>query len=181
MLARVSTRRRHRLPAQQVGVTKSDHDGATGRHLSDVIAQSGRVGADEAAVIGITLCQALGAVHGAGLLHRDVKARNVMREDGGRIVLMDFGAGRESVPMPSTRSLSDLSGTPLYLAPELLAGGTASAASDLYSLGVLLFLLVTRKYPVEGTSLSDLVLRHAAGERGLSDLRPDLPAAFVGS
>ncbi len=167
--------------AQQVG----DEVGITmelihGRHLSDVVAQSGRMGADEAAVIGITLCQALGAVHGAGLLHRDVKARNVMREDGGRIVLMDFGAGRESVPMPSTRSTSDVSGTPLYLAPELLAGGTASPASDLYSLGVLLFYLVTRKYPVEGTRLSDLVLKHAAGERRLlADLRPDLPAAFV--
>jgi serine/threonine protein kinase len=54
--------------------------------------------ADEASVVGIKLGQALAAVHGAGLLHRDVKARNVMRESGGRIVLMDFGAGRELVP-----------------------------------------------------------------------------------
>ena len=139
------------------------------------------MGADEASVVGINLCQALAAVHGAGVLHRDVKARNVMREAGGRIVLMDFGAGRELVAKtPSTRPMSDFSGTPLYLAPELFTGGEASRASDLYSLGVLLFFLVTRKYPVEGASLSELVLKHSAGERRLlSDLRPDLPTSFV--
>jgi hypothetical protein len=73
-----------------------------------------------------------------------------------------------------------LSGTPLYLAPELFAGTTASPASDLYSLGVLLFYLVTRTYPVYGTRLSDLRQMHGQGQRRLlSDVRPDLPPAFV--
>jgi len=166
--------------AQQVG----DEVGITmelikGLHLSDVVAHTGPMGAEEAAVIGVNLCQALAAVHGAGLLHRDVKTRNVMREAGGRIVLMDFGTGRDATSA-SLRPSSDLSGTPLYLAPELFAGGSASRASDLYSLGVLLFFLVTRKYPVEGITLADLVMKHHAGERRmLSDLRPDLPSAFV--
>jgi hypothetical protein len=164
--------------AQQVG----DEVGITmelikGHHLSEVVAHTGPMSAEEASMIGVSLCQAIAAVHGAGLLHRDIKTRNVMREAGGRIVLMDFGAGREAAP---SRKLSDVTGTPLYLAPELFSGGTASAASDLYSLGVLLFFLVTREYPVNGRTIVDLALKHGAGERRLlSDLRPDLPIAFV--
>ena len=73
--------------------------------------------------IGADLAQALGAVHDAGLLHRDIKAQNVMRETGGRIVLMDFGAGHDLELSPARDG--DYTGTPLYLAPEVLAGGAA--------------------------------------------------------
>ena len=183
MLARVKhpnvvTVFRAQQVGQEVGITM---ELINGRDLSDVVSHAGPMSADEASVVGIKVGQALAAVHGAGLLHRDVKARNVMRESGGRIVLMDFGAGRELVPnKPSNRPAEDLSGTPLYLAPELFTGRPASPASDLYSLGVLLFYLVTRKYPVESPSLSELLLKHSAGERRLlSDIRPDLPPAFV--
>ncbi|MGE5834500.1 MAG: serine/threonine protein kinase [Acidobacteriota bacterium] len=178
MLARVSHRNVVTVyRAQQIG----DEVGLTmelikGRHLASIVEHDGAMGAEEASVIGLSLCQALAAVHGAGLLHRDVKAHNVMREAGGRIVLMDFGAGRQV----SETQISDLSGTPLYLAPELFAGQAASPASDLYSLGVLLFYLVARKYPIEGRSLTEIMLRHKQGPRNvLSDLRPDLPPRFV--
>ena len=147
-----------------------------GRHLAGIVEHGGAMGAEEASVIGLSVCQALAAVHGAGLLHRDVKAHNVMRETGGRIVLMDFGAGRQL----GETQISDLSGTPLYLAPELFAGQPASPASDLYSVGVLLFYLVTRKYPIEGRTLTEIMVRHKQGPRNvLSDLRPDLPTPFV--
>ncbi len=66
-----------------------------GRTLHQIVEQQGPLGAREATGVGTDLCRALSAVHGAGLLHRDVTARNVMREDGGRVVLMDFGAGHE--------------------------------------------------------------------------------------
>jgi serine/threonine-protein kinase len=83
-----------------------------GRTLEQVLAEHGPFGADEAARIGIDLCRALGAVHQAGLVHRDVKAQNVMREDdGGRLVLMDFGTGREREQQPD--AAANLSGTPL--------------------------------------------------------------------
>jgi serine/threonine-protein kinase len=150
-----------------------------GQHLTDVVRKGGPMGAEEAAVIGLSVCQALSAVHAAGLIHRDVKTRNVMRESGGRVVLMDFGAGREIGDI-RRRAASDLSGTPLYLAPELFSGRPASVASDLYSLGVLLFYLVTGDYPVREKSMAELALAHAAGHRrALSDLRPDLPIGFV--
>ena len=73
--------------------------------------------------IGIQICHAVAAVHKAGLLHRDIKAQNVMLAIDGRAVLMDFGTGRELVG--ASASLTSLAGTPLYLAPELLRGGDA--------------------------------------------------------
>ena len=75
----------------------------------------------EVTLIGQELGRAIAAVHASGLLHRDIKAQNVMRGDDGRIVLMDFGAGREIEAQGS-----DLTGTPLYLAPEVLRGGPAT-------------------------------------------------------
>ena len=148
-----------------------------GRRLADIVREDGPFGADEATVVGISLCHALSAVHGAGLLHRDLKAHNVMREEGGRIVLMDFGAGRDASNAPGT---GDYSGTPLYMAPEVLAGREASTASDVYSLGVLLYFLVTRAYPIEGGTTAEIVTAHGFGRRiRLADRRADLPDQFV--
>ncbi len=160
----------------EVGLTMELVDGQT---LSDVVRQQGPLGPEEAAVIGVSLCQALAAVHAAGLVHRDVKTRNVMRETGGRIVLMDFGLGRD-LEVRRGQTTSDLSGTPPYIAPELFSGQPASAASDLYSLGVLLFYLVTREYPVPARTIAELADAYAAGSRRLlTDVRPDLPGRFV--
>src|SRR5918995_2252843 len=126
----------------------------------------------EARHIAVQLCQAMGAVHGAGLLHRDIKAHNVMLADDGRVVLMDFGTGREL----DDRSMSPAAGTPLYLAPEIFAGAPASVRSDVYSAGVLLYHLLTGKYPVGGHTLRALRLAHERGGRsGLGLARPDLP------
>jgi serine/threonine-protein kinase len=149
-----------------------------GRTLEELLVSQGSLGAREAAAIGIDLCHALAAVHRAGLLHRDVKCQNVMREEGGRIVLMDFGAGAELPHRLAT--LDDVAGTPLYLAPELFAGGPPSVAADIYSLGVLLFHLVSNGYPVEGRTKDGIQRAHEGRERRrLRDLRPDLPDAFV--
>jgi Tfp pilus assembly protein PilF/TolB-like protein len=146
--------------------------------LEQLLERQGLFGAREAVLIGQDLCRALAAVHAAGLVHRDVKAQNVMREEGGRVVLMDFGTG---VPVrdDETGLGARAAGTPLYLAPELLDSGEATASSDLYSLGVLLFHLVTRTYPVTATSLPDLRAAHRRGRRRLEDVRADLPDAFL--
>jgi tetratricopeptide (TPR) repeat protein len=157
-------------------------DGATGlwmefvkgRTLAAELAELGPLGAEELARIGIQLCCALTAVHAAGLVHRDVKAQNVLRDDTGRVVLGDFGTGRQLED--SAPSSGSLAGTPTYVAPELFAGAPVTPHSDLYSLGVLLFHLATRAYPVEGRSLRDLRDAHASGRRtALGSLRPDLP------
>ena len=85
-----------------------------------------------------------------------------MREEGGRTVLMDFGAGTELTA--GLRGLLDTAGTPLYLAPELFGGRPATRASDIYSLGVLLYRMVTREFPVLGADGSEI--ERAAGRVG---------------
>jgi TolB-like protein/Tfp pilus assembly protein PilF len=150
-----------------------------GATLEQLVQQRGPFSAREAALLGIDLCRALAAIHAAGLIHRDVKAQNVMREEGGRIVLMDLGTSRESAE-PGSHPLSDMAGTPLYLAPELFEGAPASVRSDIYSLGVLLYRLVTGSFPVRATQMENLRAAHASGDAApLRDARADLPTAFV--
>ena len=147
--------------------------------LDRVIRDQGPLGAREAALVGTELCQALAAVHHAGLVHGDVKPRNVMREEGGRYLLMDFGAARDSALWSEDARLGVV-GTPYFMAPEIHAGLPATARSDLYSLGVLLYFIVTREYPVSGASMDEIRTAHAAGRRRrLRDARPDLSGAFV--
>jgi serine/threonine protein kinase len=149
-------------------------DFVKGQTLADLVATRGALGPQEAALIGADVCRAAGAVHAAGLLHRDIKAGNVMREEGGRILLMDFGLTHEH------GSGADGSGTPVYMAPEVMAGYPATIASDIYAIGVMLFYLMTKRYPVEGGNFSELRAAHAAGKRHmLLDLRPDLPDSLA--
>ena len=148
-----------------------------GHTLSSVLLRQGPMSEAEAAVIGLNLCRALAAVHGAGLLHRDIKAQNVMRESGGRIVLMDLGGGRE---MAGDRRLGGDTGTPLYLAPEVMSGQPATARSDVYALGVLLYYLVTREFPVKAADALGLVTAHGSAKRiSVTERRPDLSPRFV--
>ncbi|HEY3162688.1 MAG TPA: protein kinase [Vicinamibacterales bacterium] len=150
-----------------------------GQTLEQLLNTRGAFGAREAALVAIDLCRALAALHAAGLLHRDVKAENVIREAGGRIVLMDLGTGREIDP-GARRGLPDFAGTPLYIAPEVFDGAPASEATDVYSLGILLYHLVTGSYPVWAKTVEELKEKHRkAAPIRLRDARADLPTVFV--
>ncbi len=135
--------------------------------------------AEEVVQIGVALCEAVGAVHEAGLLHRDVKAQNVMRHASGRLVLADFGTGQaleDGTPSGEPLTPGGMAGTPLYLAPELFEGQAATRQSELYSLGVLLYHLATGSYPVGGRTVAELRAAHRAGRRTpLGEQRGDLP------
>jgi Protein kinase domain/FHA domain len=140
-----------------------------GRTLAELVESRGTFSSAEATEICLDLCGALSAVHSAGLLHGDVKPYNVMRSEDGRTVLMDFGSGSE-LGDPTARC-----GTPLYLAPEIFRDEPATIQSDIYSLGVLLFHLLTGDYPVTGDSLAGLRHAHETGRRrGVTSFRPDL-------
>lgn len=146
-----------------------------GSTLADMVERDGPLSPAEAALVAREVSKALAAMHRHGLAHGDVKAGNVMRAEGGRIVLMDFGSARWLV-----NEHSAVSGTPLYMAPEVLRGGAPTERSDLYGLGVLLFYMVTGGYPVEAESLEELRSAHERGRRvRLQERRPDLPDAFV--
>jgi serine/threonine-protein kinase len=179
LLARV--RHEHVVTVHGVG----EHDGRVGLWmelvrgvtLEQLLASNGVFEPKDAARCGVDLCHALRAIHDAGLIHRDVKAQNVVREDGGRIVLMDLGTGRD---LARGESAVGVAGTPLYLAPEIFAGGAASPRSDIYSLGVLLYHLVTGEYPVRALNFDLLKQAHVTkASVPLRERRPDLPVAFT--
>ncbi|KAL7751607.1 hypothetical protein RI367_003072 [Sorochytrium milnesiophthora] len=104
----------------------------------------------------VQLCLALRAVHGKHLLHRDVKSKNIFLSASHRVVqLGDFGAGKA---LTATTTFADTSiGTPYYLSPEICTGHRYSYATDVWSLGVVLYELLTYARPFTGTNLSELV------------------------
>lgn len=159
----------------------AEHDGLPGiwmefiqgRTLAQLVAENGPFAPAQVTAIASAVCQALAAVHESGHLHGDIKAQNVMREDGGRIVLMDFGTGRIAGDAPPA---TPLAGTPLYIAPEILNGERPDASSDLYGVGVLLYFLLTGAFPVEGRTLAEVRAAHASSTRtAVRDRRPDVP------
>ena len=164
-----------------------EHDGRPGlwmdylpgQSLEERFAERGRLGWREAAAIGVEMCGALAAIHAAGLAHGDVKGSNVVQADDGRNVLTDFGAAGDRGA--SGLLQSGACGTPLVMAPELyLNRQHATPAGDIYSLGVLLYRLVSGSYPVEATTEAELYEKHERAEHvPLRDRCPTLPAPFV--
>ena len=157
------------------GVTGLWMEFVRGRTLEDELVVRGAFSPDELTHVAIELGHALKAIHGAGLVHRDIKAQNVMRDDAGRVVLGDFGTGRDLDHVGS-----ELAGTPLYIAPEIFDGAPATPGSDIYSLGVLLHHLATGSFPIRATSIDVVRDAHHRGVRALlRDARPDLPRDLI--
>lgn len=149
-----------------------------GNTLQEELRDRGPFGVDRVISIGIELSGALSTVHRAGLIHGDVKAHNVLCDRDGRLVLTDFGAGI-ALDATADDAAGEPAATPLCVAPEVLAGNPASARSDLYSLAVLLYYLLTGMYPVRGRSLKEVREAHAARtwvslQQARPELRPDL-------
>ncbi len=145
-----------------------------GKTLASLLVNQGPFGYHEAALIGLEVTRALSAVHRANLLHRDIKPENVMREEGGRILLMDFGLS--ALPQHT----SQLAGTPNYMAPELFRRQPASVCTDIYAVGILLYFLVTGQTPARLNGLTTAQAAEACTQRKpLIDLRSDLPEAFL--
>ena len=100
-----------------------------------------------AAMIGVKLAHALGAAHAAGIVHRDLKPENVMLDQGGRIVLCDFGIARLVAADSTMTATGNIVGSPAYMSPEQAQGEDIDHRSDLFSLGTVLYLLATGSPP----------------------------------
>ena len=140
-------------------------DGIT---LFDKVRESGHLPWRDAQAIMIEICAGLQAIHQVGIIHRDLKSRNVMlaeRNGATCAVLMDFGLAREfkstsSETMTYVTNTGALAGTPAYMAPEQFAGTELSPATDIFALGVVLYELVTGKHPfAASTAVGTAVLR----------------------
>jgi tRNA A-37 threonylcarbamoyl transferase component Bud32 len=127
------------------------------RSLAQVLAEEGPMPPVRAAAMGLTLLDALGSAHAAGIVHRDVKPGNILVSDGGRAVLTDFGIATLHGE-PGLTQAGMVMGTPGFCAPERVRGEPASPASDLWSLGATLYAAVEGRGPFEGQGSAMAIL-----------------------
>ncbi|GIM93305.1 serine/threonine-protein kinase [Paractinoplanes toevensis] len=147
-----------------------------GGSLRDHLRERGTVAASEACRLAAQVAAALAEAHELGVIHRDLKPDNILlRVEGGRLDtrLTDFGVAR-ILNTPSMTTPNAVVGTPHYMAPEAFHGSTASPATDVYALGVLLYELVSGRPPYDSDSIPDLMRRHMEGHR---ERRPGMPDA----
>jgi eukaryotic-like serine/threonine-protein kinase len=134
-----------------------------GHSLLGEIERRGPMLAEVAACIGALLADALAVAHKAGIVHRDIKPANVMIATDGRVLLADFGVARLETEDSLVTKTGSVLGTPAYMAPEQASGDTATAKSDLYSLGATLYQLATGTLPYTG-SPAKVLAQIAAGQ-----------------
>ena len=146
-----------------------------GSDLERVIAQRGRLPVAEALRISSDVADALQAAHDQGIVHRDVKPGNILLTGGGDVRVVDFGIAR-ALGAANTTSPGLLMGSVHYLSPEQVLGEPVGSASDVYSLGIVLYELLTGQRPFEGASQAAVALQrlHAA-PRPPSELVEELP------
>ncbi|MCO6008337.1 protein kinase [Actinoallomurus purpureus] len=137
-----------------------------GESLAATIARDAPMDPDRVLEVIVSAATALAVAHAAGIVHRDVKPGNLLVGRDGSIKITDFGIARAVDAIPLTRT-GMLMGTPLYLAPEQATGRQATAATDLYALGVIAFEMLTGRPPYEGPATAVLLAHRDAPLPGL--------------
>ncbi|MBA1149628.1 serine/threonine protein kinase, partial [Ectothiorhodospiraceae bacterium WFHF3C12] len=154
-------------------------DYAAGRTLAAFTGQRDMLPVGEALQVIAEVADALDYAHGEGIVHRDIKPANIIYDtDSGRVKVTDFGIARV---MDSSRTRTgSIVGTPSYMAPEQLTGDTVDGRSDIFSLGVTLYQLVTGEVPFRGENLAGIAYQiTTAKPKGVRTVRPELPAAVA--
>lgn len=131
-----------------------------GHTLKDLIAKNGQLPVRTAIGITCQILDALSAAHSHGIIHRDVKPQNVIVTDKGRVKLADFGIAREAKASTVTFSGQKVLGSVHYISPEQAKGSLATEQSDLYSVGVCLYEMLTGTVPFEADSTVTVALMH---------------------
>jgi serine/threonine-protein kinase len=145
-----------------------------GEPLDEIIRREGRLAPSRAALIAAQAAAGLAAAHSAGLVHRDVKPANVLVAAGDVAKLADFGIALGESGTRFTEA-GTVVGSAAYLAPERLAGAEATPASDVYSLGAVLYELLTAAPPRQAATLDELATALEAAVVPVRDLAPDAP------
>ena len=149
-----------------------------GKTLKEIIAEKGPLPPQIAAQIAIRILSALQHAHANGIIHRDIKPQNILVHSEGHIKVADFGIAR--VAGTGTLSRSDsVMGSVYYFSPEQAKGGEVTEASDLYSVGVVLYEMLTGQVPFDGDTPVAVAMQQINGTpRPVRSLRPDVPPAM---
>jgi serine/threonine protein kinase len=145
-----------------------------GENLAELLARRGRIPADEARGLALQAAQGLAHAHGAGLVHRDVKPQNLILRRDGTLKIADFGIARAAEVTALTQAGTVL-GTAAYLSPEQALGREVTPATDVYSLGVVLYELLTGRTPFQVETLDDLAEQPTMEVAPVRELVPDVP------
>jgi eukaryotic-like serine/threonine-protein kinase len=131
--------------------------------------------------LALQICGGLEHAHASGLVHRDIKPGNLLLREDGTVKIADFGIARAAQATKLTQ-IGSVLGTAAYLAPEQAAGKPVTAAADIYSLGCVLFELLTGRTPYVFESLPELVVKQREEPiTPIRELRPDVPAELEGA
>jgi eukaryotic-like serine/threonine-protein kinase len=148
-----------------------------GRNLKQEIRQRGRIPVSEALPIARQVLSALQEAHSQGVIHRDLKPQNVMIDESGTPLLMDFGIARSSAETSGMTGTGVMIGTPDYMSPEQVRGEKADGRSDLFSFGVILYEMLTGDLPYQAeTPLSKVMMRLTHKPRAPRQITLDVPA-----
>jgi len=146
----------------------------SGETVADLIARRGKLPPEEAAALARQAAVGLQHAHDAGLVHRDVKPQNLIVRDDGVLKIADFGIARAAESTRFTQ-VGTVLGTAAYLAPEQALGNETGPEADIYSLGAVLYELLTGRAPHEFESLADLAMQHREGTIvPVRDLEPNV-------
>ena len=124
-----------------------------GRLLRQILHERGKLPAERAVTIALRICEVLEYIHKHGIVHRDLKPENIMIDDQDRVKLIDFGiAAKAGARRLTFTNLSQVMGTAEYISPEQVKGKRGDARSDLYTLGIMLYEMLTGKTPFSGAN-----------------------------
>src|SRR5438093_1452361 len=153
-----------------------------GPSLRQLLERKRRLSVRKAATIGRQVADALGYAHRYGVVHRDVKPDNILVDTGGHVLVTDFGIAKAAQQASSQLTTEGMVvGTPQYMSPEQATGESLDARSDIYSLGILLYQMLTGLAPFDGESAQSILMKQAtANHAPIGDHRDDVPQFVFG-
>ncbi|MBM6859042.1 Stk1 family PASTA domain-containing Ser/Thr kinase [Clostridium saudiense] len=153
-----------------------------GKTLKEIIISNGKIGWATASTIAIQVAKALDCAHRNGIIHRDVKPQNILITEHGDVKVTDFGIAKSATSSTITNTTT-IMGSAHYLSPEQAKGTFIDFRTDLYSLGIVLYEMVTAKLPFDGESPVTIALKHIQEEpiapKILNDAVPNSLNSFI--